>query len=110
MAYRVELSAAAERDLQRIIGYIAEHDLPERARHMLDAIEARVDALETAPNRGSYPRELAALGMRDFREVFFKPYRIIYRVFDDDEVVRVFLIADGRRSLQGLLEQRLLEA
>ena len=110
MAYAVELTAAAERDLQRIIDHIAAHDLPDRAQHVLDAIEARIDALETAPDRGSYPRELAALGIRDFREVFFKPYRIIYRVFPDDQIIRVFLIADGRRSLRRLLEQRLLEA
>ena len=110
MSYHVELTAAAERDLQRIVDYIAEHGLPERARPVLDAIEVRIDALETTPNRGTHARELTALGIRDFREVFFKPYRIVYRVFDDDDVVRVFLIADGRRSLQGVLERRLLEA
>jgi toxin ParE1/3/4 len=78
MDYRVELTTAAERDLERIIGYIAEHDLPERALHVFEAIEARIDALQTAPSQGTYPHELAALGIRDFREVFFKPYRIIY--------------------------------
>jgi toxin ParE1/3/4 len=110
MGYRVELSAAAERDLDEILQFIAENDLPERALHVLDAIEAAIDDLGTEPNRGSYPKELAALGIRDFREVFFKPYRIIYRMIETEQVVRVFLIADGRRSLQRLLERRLLMA
>ncbi len=108
MTYRVELTAAAERDVQRIVEYIAEHDLPERAMHVLDAIEVRIDGLAVEPTRGSYPRELSALGIREFREIWFKPYRIVYRVFEDDQVVRVFLIADARRSLHRLLEQRLL--
>jgi toxin ParE1/3/4 len=108
MTYRVELTAAAERDLQRIVEYVAEHDLPERAMHVLDAIEARIDGLMTEPTRGSYPHELSALGIRKFREVYFKPYRILYRIFEEEQVVRVFVIADGGRSLRRLLEQRLL--
>ncbi len=110
MTYRVELTGAAERDLQRIVDYIAEYDLPERAMGVLEAIGARIDGLATEPPRGSYPRELSALGIREFREAYFKPYRILYRIFAQEQVVRVYVIADGRRSLQRLLEQRLLGA
>jgi toxin ParE1/3/4 len=108
--YRVELTRAAEQDLTEIVEYIAANDLPERAVHMLEGIEARIDGLATEPKRGSYPNELLALGVREFREVFFKPYRIIYRGFEQDSSVRVLLIADGRRSLQRLLERRLFSA
>jgi toxin ParE1/3/4 len=51
---------------------------------------------------------LLALGIRDYRETFFKPYRIIYRV--EGKRVYVYLIADGRRDMQSLLERRLLES
>jgi len=108
--YRVELTRAAEQDLVEIVDYIAANDLPERAVHVLDGIEARIDGLAMEPKRGSYPKELSALGMREFREVFFKPYRIIYRVDEQDPSVRVLLIADGRRCLQRLLERRLFSA
>ena len=110
MGYRVELTDAAERDLVNIVQYIAAQGLSERALHVLEAIEAAVYGLEAAPNRGSYPKELAAVGIRDVREVSFKPYRIIYRVFEEEQAVRVYLIADGRRSLQRLLERRLFAA
>ena len=46
--------------------------------------------------------------MREYREIFFKPYRIIYRVMDN--TVCVLLIADGRRDRQTLLQRRLLRA
>jgi len=110
VSYLVELNATAERDLDEIVHYIAEHDRPERALHVLDAIETVVAGLATEPQRGSHPKELAALGAREFREVYFKPYRIIYRIFETEQTVRVYLIADGRRSLQGVLERRLLSA
>jgi len=40
--------------------------------------------------------------------VFFKPYCLIYRVMGRDVVV--FVIVDGRRDMQVLLERRLLGA
>ena len=60
------------------------------------------------PRRGNHPRELLDIGIRDYREVFFKSYRIIYRVTED--TVHVLVIADGRRDMQTLLERRLLQA
>ena len=49
-----------------------------------------------------------ALGIREYRQTFFKPYRVIYRIID--RRVYVFLIANGRRDMQALLERRLLGA
>jgi len=60
-----------------------------------------------SPERGTYPKELLALGIRDYREIFFKPYRVIYQVIGDK--AHVLLIVDGRRDRQALLQRRLLE-
>jgi toxin ParE1/3/4 len=46
--------------------------------------------------------------MRDYRQTFFKPYRVIYRV--EGQRVYAYLIADGRRDMQSLLARRLLGA
>jgi toxin ParE1/3/4 len=64
--------------------------------------------LSKFPERGVYPKELIALGIREYREVFFKPYRIIYRIKDKN--VYVLLIVDGRREMQSLLRRRMLNA
>jgi toxin ParE1/3/4 len=60
----------------------------------------------TAPTRGSPPKELRALGDKEYRQVFFKPYRLIYRVVGQQVVI--YLIADGLRDTQSLLARRLL--
>jgi len=52
------------------------------------------------------PKELSAPGIRDFREVFFKPYRIIHRV--QRRNVYVYHIAECRRDMQTLPSRRLL--
>ena len=57
---------------------------------------------------GSYPKELAVLGIKEYRQTWFKPYRVVYRVVGDR--VLVYLITDGRRDMQLLLARRLLGA
>jgi toxin ParE1/3/4 len=106
MALQVELTEDAERDLGDIIAYIAQQDSPRNAEHVLSRILGIADSLTVEPTRGSTPRELRGLGESEYRQVFFKPYRLIYRVIEQRVVI--YLIADGRRDMQTLLARRLL--
>lgn len=108
MPHEVHLSAGAERDLESLYDYIAEFDSKASANHVLDQLLKAAEGLATFPERGSRPRELLALGIREYRQVFFKPYRLIYRIIGQQVIV--VLIADGRRDRQTLLARRLLGA
>ncbi|WP_297448972.1 hypothetical protein [Ferrovum sp.] len=65
-----------------------------------------VQCCAVAPERSVYPKELLALGIRDYRQTAFKPYQVIYRVMG--QKVYIYVIADGRRDMQSLLARRLL--
>ena len=106
MSFQVELTAQAEEDLVELVEYIALHDSFQQADYVYEQVAKVVSRLTAFPDRGSYPPELLALGLREFRQVFFKPYRIVYRVME--KKVTILLIADGRRDLGSLLAQRLL--
>ena len=108
MRYDVRLTAGAERDLESIYDYIAEFDSRASANHVLNKLLKTAEILASFPERGAYPRELLALGIREYRQVFFKPYRLIYRIIGQQVIV--VLIADGRRDMQTLLARRLLGA
>ncbi len=108
MPFAVLLTNDAARDLVVLYDYIALHDTPKEADYVLEQIEKAFSRLSEFPERGDYPKELAALGIREYREIFFKPYRIIYRILDKE--VYVLLIVDGRRDMQRLLQRRLLDA
>ena len=105
--FEVLQTGDAVRDLEEIFEYIAEHDDPSKADHVLDRVEDMVQSLATFPERGSHPKELLQVGIRDYRQTYFKPYRVIYRVVG--QRVYIYLIVDGRRDLQTLLARRLLE-
>jgi toxin ParE1/3/4 len=108
MRFKVLLTEDAERDLEDIYAYIAEYDCQRNADYVLNRLVEVTDSLATAPERGLIPRELAALGIQEYRQVFFRPYRVIYRHFDQQVVI--YVIADGRRDMQSLLARRLLGA
>ena len=88
--------------------YICERDDPTKADHVLERIETAIEGLAAEPERGSYPKELLALGIREYRQTFFKPYRMICRVIDRH--IYIYLIVDGRRDMQTLLMRRLFGA
>jgi len=108
MPYSVLLTDDAAQDLADLYDYIALHDAPGKADHVLTQIEKAFTGLSKSPERGAYPKELLAVGIREYREIFFKPYRIIYRIMEDK--IYVLLFADGRRDIQKLLQRRLLQA
>lgn len=103
---RVLLTAGAEADLADLHRWVANREGEAAAEALLDRLLARIEGLETFPDRGSVPPELDALGIREFRQLSAPPYRLLYRRFGD--AVFVLLIADGRRDFRALLERRVL--
>jgi len=106
MTFSVLLSAEADRDLLELYRYVALNDAPEKAEQLLAAIEKEIVRLDAMPARGHYPPELERIGVLEFQEVFFKPYRIIYEISGRDVIAHCVL--DGRRDMVDLLQERLL--
>ncbi len=106
--YAIFLTDAASDDLQDLYDFLSKHEVEGRADKVLDKIQELIQSLAGHPDRGNHPKELLALGVREYRELHFKPYRILYRVIE--KKVYVYLIADGRRNFQTLLQRRLMGA
>src|SRR3989337_3007709 len=106
MKFAVHLVVDAESDLLDIYRYVARNDSVERADGLLENLEKTIMKLETMPLRGHFPPELERIGVLEFREIFFKPYRIIYQVAGGS--VFIHCVLDGRRDLLDILQQRLL--
>jgi toxin ParE1/3/4 len=104
--YTVYGTREAKADLVELFRYVAANDSEDKAFRLLDNIEKVVASLGNFPLRGCCPPELERIGVFDYRQVFFKPYRIIYEVIGRD--VYIHCILDGRRHLPDLLQERLL--
>jgi toxin ParE1/3/4 len=104
--YRIRLAGDAEQDLIDIFRYIAHNDSAENAEYVLNQLESFCSRLADLPERVHVPAELDRIGVTNYREVNFKPYRVIYEVIRQD--VYVHCILDGRRDIPSLLERRLI--
>ena len=106
MKFAVTVLPLAIEDIEEIHRFILNREGSLRADKILDGLEQAVRGLAENANRGHSLPELASLGFKDVLEIHFKPYRIIYKVSPKE--VTVFIVADGRRDLQELLEKRTL--
>ena len=106
MVYKVIVSENASQDLIDIYRYIYRNDSQDSAEYVPEQLEKTINSLAQNPNRGSYTNELFAIGLKEYREIYFKPYRIIYDV--DGQDVNILIIADGRRDMRALLALRVL--
>ncbi|MCP3926214.1 MAG: type II toxin-antitoxin system RelE/ParE family toxin [Desulfobacterales bacterium] len=106
MKYKVIILYDAEDDIFDIYRYIFINDSKDKAEYVLGKIEEACLDLENLPERGHIPKELDWVGVSNYREIHFKPYRIIYEI--ESKKVYIHCVLDGRRDLQQLLERRLL--
>jgi len=106
MRHQVLVVAEAQEDIFDIYRYVLRADGRNRADYVLRRLEETCRSLARVPRRGHNPPELERVGVRGYREVHFKPYRIIYQIMG--RKVLIHCVVDGRRSVQEVLERRLL--
>lgn len=104
--YQIRITDEVESDLVDLFEYIARKDSIDNAYYVLEQLDALILSLDQQPERGHYPPELDKHGVKDYREVHFKPYRVIYEILGNHVVILGCF--DGRRDMQSLLERRLL--
>ena len=105
MKYEVFLIKDAEDDIFEIFTYILENDSEDNANQVYDKIKQTCLSLISFPDRGPTPPELERINVFNYKELHFKPYRIIYQVIEHK--VYIHCVFDGRRDLQEILENRL---
>jgi toxin ParE1/3/4 len=104
--FAVVVTDAAARDLADIAAYFKKHASVAVARKIVGELRQLAGSLRHFPARRSVPPELDSLGVRTFRQLVHKNFRIIYHV--GAAQVEILLIADGRRDMASLLQSRLL--
>ena len=106
-SYHIRWTEAALQDVESILAYIATRDDINAATALYVQLIARIDTLDTNPERCRVVPELRELGITEFRELIFRPFRICFRIHDRDLVL--VSILDGRRDLDQILIERALD-
>jgi toxin ParE1/3/4 len=104
--YKVIIDPQARLDLKEIFTFVALNDSIRSANKLLDALEETCFKLEKYPERGHIPPELRPTGIKNYLEILYKPYHIIYEIEKDS--IYIHSVIDGRRNIQEILSNRFL--
>ena len=104
--YNIVFDNSAEDDLFEIYSYVAINDSVERADKLFNALRNTCYKLKTLPLRGHIPPVLFDVGVVEFREIHYKPYRIFYSI--ENNTVQVHCVLDGRTDIKTILQERSL--
>jgi toxin ParE1/3/4 len=105
MKYEVFLTNDAEDDIFEIFTFILENDNENNANLVFNKIKETCLSLISLPDRGHTPPELERINVFNYKEIHYKPYRVIYQISEYN--VYIHCVFDGRRDLQEVLENRL---
>jgi len=103
--YKIVWSSIAETDLKNIIGYISE-DSPQNALKILRKIKEKASSLYTLPERGRIVPELQNQGILQYRELVTTPWRLIYRIAEQN--IFILSVIDSRQNVEDILLNRLI--
>lgn len=103
--YEVRWTKNAISDLEAIASYIKK-DSPHNAQKIAKKLKEKAESLAHTPARGRIVPELLQMGLKNWRELIVKPYRIIYQI--RGEKVFIFSIIDSRRDVEDILLEYLL--
>ncbi|MDJ0764113.1 MAG: type II toxin-antitoxin system RelE/ParE family toxin [Myxococcota bacterium] len=102
--FRICFAEVALSDFESILEYIALNDSVASATYVHDALMARIDTLTDHPERCRLVPELKEMGLSQFRELIWKPYRVCFSIHKQE--VAIVAVLDGRRDLEQLLIDR----
>ena len=104
--YNVIWADIAEDDLKNIVVYITDDSL-SNAHKAFDKITEKASGLYIFPERGRLVPELKEQGILQYRELIHSPWRIIYRISENN--VYVLSVMDSRRNIEDILLRRLVK-
>ncbi len=93
MEFKIKWTPAANKDVQSINNFIAQHDV-DAADRQVAAIAGSVEALMTFPRIGVVYRDLPT---GEVREIQSGNYRVFYKIFEATLVVQIVRVQHVRR-------------
>ena len=103
MKYKIVRTDKADEQLREIIFYIADDSgSTDIALNYLDKIEAAIRRLEEFPMSGSIPR-YSIIRKQGYRVLIVARNLVFYKVNEDEKIVTIYAIVDGRREYRNLI-------
>lgn len=92
---RIEFAESAVTDLEDIIAWYADQQVPEVGKRLVGEVVAQVERLADFPESG---RIVPEFELPNLREIIYPPFRVVYRV--DAARIRIVRVWRSQRLLK----------
>jgi plasmid stabilization system protein ParE len=96
--------------LNEIFEYYMDRAGENISNKIYDKIIKEVELLELEEIKTKRTQELMDIGIFDVYELVIKPWKVYYKISDDNKKVYVLFVLDGRRNLEELLMLKVLNS
>lgn len=102
---QIILSNEAQKDLNKIFEYISKDSL----KHAIETdknIRLSIHRLENLPYLG---RVIPEILNKQYRELLYKSYRIVYSVFEEKNIIYIHFVIHGKRNFKSFYNSYITE-
>ncbi|MDR0313342.1 MAG: type II toxin-antitoxin system RelE/ParE family toxin [Treponema sp.] len=94
--------------INEIIDYYREHYGDNVAENIYRKIIKEVDYLEIEEMRTKLAQELKDIGILDVYEIIVSPWKIYYKISEDNKKAFILFVLDGRRNIEEILISKVI--
>ena len=95
--------------LNEILEYYRDRAGENIANSIYDKIIKEIELLELEEIKTKQTQELKDIGIFDVYELAIKPWKIYYKISNDNKTVYILFVLDGRRNLEEILVSKVID-
>jgi len=95
--------------LNEILDYYHDRASENVASNIYDKILKEIELLKIEEIRTKQTPELKDIGIYDVYELTINPWKVYYKISDDNKKVFILFILDGRRNLEEILISKVID-
>jgi plasmid stabilization system protein ParE len=106
---KIEWSPDAVNSLNEILEYYMERAGENIANNIYDRIIKKITLLEAEAIRTKRTPELKDIGINDIYELVISPWKIYYKLKEENKKAYILFVLDGRRNIEEILLSKIID-
>jgi plasmid stabilization system protein ParE len=106
---KIEWTPDGVDSLNEILEYYRNRAGENIANTIYDKIIKEIDLLELEEIKTRQTQELKDIGIYDVYELAIKPWKVYYKISNDNKRVVILFVLDGRRNLEEILMSKVID-
>jgi plasmid stabilization system protein ParE len=99
----------AKNAFNEILDYITKHSDPINSNKVFEKVIGEIELLKSERIVTKKSQDLKDIGINDICELNINPWKVYYKIIDDNKTVSIQQIIDTRRNLEKLLVNLIIE-